>query len=188
VTPSLRTDRLRLRPWREDDLGPFAALNADPAVCEFLPAPLSREESDAFAARIARDLESRGFGLWALELPGRVPFAGFVGLAVPGFRAPFTPCVEVGWRLAREHWGHGYATEGAREALRFGFEEAGLGEVVSFTVPANRRSRAVMERLGMTRRPEDDFEHPGLPAGHALRRHVLYRLDRGTWAAERRGA
>lgn len=108
-------------------------------------------------------------------------FLGFVGLAVPSFAAPFTPCIEVGWRLAPEAWGHGYATEGAREAVRFGFERLGLAQIVSFTVPANVRSRAVMERLGMTHDPADDFDHPNLPEGHPLRSHVLYRLARRAW-------
>ena len=174
----LRTARLVLREWRDDDLAPFAALNADPAVMEHFPASLTRAESDALAARIRAHLAERGFGLWAVELPGVAPFAGYVGLAVPTFEAHFTPCVEVGWRLAREHWGRGYATEGARAALAEGFGRHGLEEIVSITVPANRRSRAVMERLGMTHDPADDFDHPRVPEGSPLRRHVLYRLAR----------
>ncbi len=171
----LRTDRLLLRRWRSDDRAPFAALNADPRVTEFLAGPLSRASSDALAERIEAHFAQYGFGPWAVEVPGEIPFAGFVGLGVPGFTAPFTPCVEVLWRLAPACWGRGYATEGARAALDFGFTHAGLAEIVSFTVPANVRSRAVMERLGMTRDPADDFDHPELPAGHSLRRHVLYR-------------
>jgi ribosomal-protein-alanine N-acetyltransferase len=177
----LRTDRLLLRPWRDEDLAPFAALNADPRVMEHFPAPLSAAESAASAARIRAHLEERGFGLWAVEVPGVTAFAGFVGLSVPRFEAPFTPCVEVGWRLACAHWGHGYATEGARAAVAFGFERLGLAEVVSFTVPGNVRSRRVMERLGMARDPGGDFDHPLIPAGHPLRRHVLYRLRREAW-------
>ena len=154
---------------------------------EHFPATLGREESDALAARIREHLAVRGFGLWAVEVPGRVPFIGFVGLAVPRFEAPFTPCVEIGWRLAAEHWGRGYATEAATAVLAHAFGPLGLAEVVSFTVPANRRSRRVMERLGMTRSPADDFEHPGLPDGHPLRPHVLYRLSQSAWLTSQAG-
>jgi RimJ/RimL family protein N-acetyltransferase len=177
-TPELRTARLILRGWRPADLAPFAAMNADPRVVEHLSGPLTREQSDAFVARIARHFERHGFGLWAVEIPGVLPFAGFVGLSVPAFDAPFMPCVEIGWRLAPEAWGSGYATEGARAALRFGFETLGLAEIVSFTVPENRRSRRVMERIGMKHDPADDFDHPSFPAGHRMRRHVLYRIAR----------
>jgi RimJ/RimL family protein N-acetyltransferase len=174
----LGTRRLRLRPFEEQDREPFAALNADREVMEFMPAPLSRAESDAMVERIAQHHARQGFGLWAVEERQGTRFAGYVGLTVPSFEAAFTPCVEVGWRLARWAWGQGYATEGAREALRFGFEERGLSEVVSFTVPANVRSRRVMERLGMRRDEAGDFDHPRLSEGHPLRRHVLYRLRR----------
>jgi RimJ/RimL family protein N-acetyltransferase len=174
----LRTDRLLLRRWRRADREPFAGMNADPRVMEHFPSVLSREESDARAERIEAHFERHGFGLWAVEVIGLVPFAGFVGLSIPSFESHFTPCVEVGWRLAFECWGHGYATEGARAVLAFGFEALALAEIVSYTVPANLRSRRVMERLGMTHRPEDDFDHPLLPGGHALRRHVLYRIGR----------
>ncbi len=170
----IATERLTLRQWRDDDLEPFAALNADPAVMEFFPAPLTREQSDSLAQRERTAIEERGWGLWAVENADR-GFMGFVGLAVPSFEAHFTPAVEIGWRLAREQWGKGYATEAARAALAFGFEELALDEIVSFTVPANRKSWLVMERLGMTRSPEDDFDHPMLGEGHPLRRHVLYR-------------
>ena len=176
TVPTLTTERLVLRPWRDSDLAPFAALNADPEVMAHFPVFLTREQSDAMAGRIAARLAERGFGWWAAEVPGVAPFIGFIGLSVPSFQAPFTPCVEVGWRLAREHWGRGYATEGAREALRFGFEELGLAEIVSLTTTTNERSQAVMRRLGMTCDPADDFDHPSLPAGHKLARHVLYRL------------
>lgn len=172
----LATARLALRRWRSSDLAEFARLNADPRVMEFLPRLLSREESDAFAARIGEHFDRRGFGLWAIEVRGGPAFAGFVGLSVPAFEAAFTPCVEIGWRLAFEQWGRGYATEGARAVLDLAFGELGLAEVVSFTVPANVRSRRVMERLGMRRDPVDDFDHPRLPEGHPLRRHVLYRV------------
>ena len=172
----LVTPRLRLRAWTDDDQEPFAALNADARVMEFFPSVLSRLESDALAVRIATHIDTYGWGLWAVEVPGTTGFAGYVGLAEPSFTAPFTPCVEIGWRLAHEHWGQGYASEGARAALAFGFTALKLDQIVSFTVPANFRSRRVMERLGMTRAEADDFDHPGLPAEHPLRRHVLYRI------------
>jgi RimJ/RimL family protein N-acetyltransferase len=181
VHPTLTTPRLRLRAWREDDLAPFAALNADPRVMEFMPRRLDRAESDALAARIRDHFARHRFGLWAVEAPGVAGFLGFVGLSVPSFHAPFMPCVEIGWRLAHEHWGRGYATEAARAALAFGFGDLALDEIASFTVPANQRSRRVMERLGMSRSAADDFEHPGIPAGHPLRPHVLYRLSRAEW-------
>lgn len=170
------TERLLLRRWREEDREPFAALNADPAVMEHFPAPLSRRESDAFLDRVAPQLEQRGWGLWALEVRGTGAFIGFTGLAIPRFEAPFTPAVEVGWRLARDAWGFGYASEAARAAIAVGFGEVGLEEIVSFTAVGNARSRAVMERIGMTRDEAGDFDHPSLPEGHPLRRHVLYRL------------
>ncbi len=174
----IRTERLRLRPWRPADRAPFAELNADPRVVEHLPGPLSRAESDALAQRIETHFTVHGCGLWALEISNVTPFAGYVGLSVPGFAAHFTPCVEIGWRLAAAHWGYGYATEAARAVLAFGFESLGLAEIVSFTVPANTRSRRVMEKIGMVRNPADDFDHPGVPVGSALRRHVLYRIAR----------
>jgi RimJ/RimL family protein N-acetyltransferase len=174
----IQTERLRLRRWLPADREPFAALNADPRVVEYLPAALSREESDARAARIEAHFDRHGFGLWAVEILQVAPFAGFVGLGIASFEAPFTPCVEISWRLAASYWGHGYATEGARAVLAFGFEALQLEEIVSFTVPNNLRSRRVMERIGMIHNPADDFEHPGLPAGHWLRRHVLYRIAR----------
>jgi RimJ/RimL family protein N-acetyltransferase len=170
----LQTPRLLLRRWVQTDRPAFAALNADARVMEHFPSVLTRAESDAAADRIEQHFERHGFGLWALEIPGVVPFAGFVGLAVPAFEAHFTPCVEIGWRLAPEHWGFGYATESAREVLNFAFVELRLGEVVSFTVPKNHRSRRVMERIGMTHNPADDFELVNQP--EPLRRHILYRI------------
>lgn len=175
-TPQLRTERLLLRRWRDSDRAPFAAINADPEVVACLPGALTREESDAFVDRIEERFAEQGFGMWAVEVADGEPFIGYVGLNVPRIEAPFMPAVEIGWRLARSSWGYGYATEAAREVLRFAFEETRLDEVVSFTVPANERSQAVMRRLGMTRDPADDFDHPGLPEGHPLRRHVLYRI------------
>jgi RimJ/RimL family protein N-acetyltransferase len=179
--PELRTDRLLLRGFRDGDRAPFAAMNADPRVMQYFPATLTRQESDATAERIRANFDARGFGLWAVELPGRAEFIGFAGLMPPNFEAHFTPCIEVGWRLAPDHWGKGLATEAARAAVRFGFELLSLREIVSFTVPDNVRSRRVMEKLGMQHDPADDFEHPRLPNGHPLRRHVLYRLSRNIW-------
>jgi RimJ/RimL family protein N-acetyltransferase len=174
----IRTARLRLRSWREEDFDAYAALNADPRVMEFYPGLLSREESrDRFAlgqARTARD----GYGFWPVEVIGGAPFIGMVGLSNPDFEAPFLPAVEIGWRLAAEHWGRGYATEAAQAALAFGFERLGLSEIVSFTTVANVRSRRVMEKLGMQRAPEEDFLHPQIAEGHPLRPHVLYRARR----------
>ena len=161
-------------------------MNADPPVAEFLSGPLDRVESDAFLDRILARWAEDGHGLWAVEERASAEFIGFIGLAAPRFKAAFTPCVEVGWRLAHQAWGHGYATEGARAALAFGFEQIGLDEIVSFTTPINARSRAVMERLGMTRDPGGDFLHPNLPDGHPIRPHVLYRLRRADWRAGQR--
>ncbi len=172
----LRTERLLLRRWRASDHEPFARLNADPVVMQYMVGTLSREDSDAFVVRIEQQFDERGFGLWAVEVPGVAPFVGFVGLSVPRFEAHFTPAVEVGWRLDRPYWGRGYATEAARASLADGFERARLPEIVSFTIPINLRSIAVMQRIGMTRDPEDDFDHPGVPKGHPYRRHVLYRI------------
>ncbi len=240
IAPNLlTTQRLILRPWRETDRAGFARLNDDPAVMEFMRGRLSRDESDATAARIQAVIEERGWGFWAVEVKrdagvaagvadggtaARVAdegttadaaeegvgvgaereaiaaqagvavgdageraatysgaFIGFVGLSVPSFTAHFTPCVEIGWRLMKEHWGNGYASEAAAACLRFGFENLKLQEIVAFTVPLNKRSIGVMERMGMSRDPADDFDHPKLLPGHPLRRHVLYRIDRSDW-------
>lgn len=174
----LQTDRLLLRRWKQEDRVPFFQLNSDPAVCEFLPKLLTREESDSFADRIEQHFDLHGFGLWAVEVPQVAPFIGFVGLSTPRFDAHFTPCTEIAWRLSADHWGQGYATEAATAALQYGFSKRNLTEIVSLTVPANVRSRRVMERIGMQRNPADDFDHPLLSAGHRLRRHVLYRSRR----------
>lgn len=179
----IETGRLILRAWRDADRAPFAALNADPEVMRHFPRTLSREESDALADRIALRMAERGWGSFAVEVKGGEPFIGFVGPNVPGYEIPYGPCVEVGWRLARSAWGRGYATEAARAALDFGFRSLGLEEIVSFTAVGNIRSRAVMERLGMSRDPAHDFDHPLLEQGHALRRHVLYRLAASAWTA-----
>ncbi len=180
----IRTARLWLRPWRDEDVESFAALNADPRVMEHFPAPYTRQETDAMVARIRAHFGEHGWGLWAVEVPGVAPFIGFVGLSTVTFTAPFIPAVEVAWRLSAASWGHGYATEGARAALDMAFRRLGLSEVVSFTVPANVRSRRVMERLGMRHFPAEDFEHPRLPEGHPLRRHVLYRLRASEWGGD----
>ena len=178
LQPELRTPRLRLRRWIPEDHEPFAVMNADPRVAEYLPTPLTREQSEAIIARVEAHFEKHGFGLWAIEVLEDRRFAGYVGLMHPRFETHFTPCVEVGWRLAPEHWGRGYATEGARAAIDYGLDVVKLDEILSWTVPANTRSRRVMEKLGMTQDPKDDFDHPLLPAGHPLRPHVLYRIRR----------
>ncbi|MEW5742140.1 MAG: GNAT family N-acetyltransferase [Myxococcota bacterium] len=172
----LETQRLRLRAWRDEDLAPFARLNADPVVSRFLPAKLTRAESDALAGRIRFFMAAEGWGLWATELKDTREFIGFIGLSRPNFDAPFTPCVEIGWRLASPYHGRGLASEGARAVASFAFDNLGLSELVAFTAPDNLPSRRVMEKLGMTRDPREDFDHPKLPEGHPLRRHVLYRL------------
>lgn len=172
----IETERLFLRRWREEDKTPFYKMNSDPDVMRFLPKLLTQEESDAMVDRIEDHFERNGFSWWALEKRENGEFIGFAGLVIPTFEAHFTPCVEIGWRLAKAHWKNGYATEAANAALEFGFSKLGLQEIISITVPANRPSIAVMERLGMKRKPSDDFDHPRLPEGDELRRHVLYRL------------
>jgi RimJ/RimL family protein N-acetyltransferase len=171
----LETPRLLLRRWRDDDRDAFAALNADPVVMELFVSPLTREESDDFVDRIEAHFDEHGWGLWAVEVKQSGAFAGFVGLWPPSWAPSLT---EIGWRLAREHWGQGYATEGARAVLDDGFARLGLDEIVSFTTVTNVRSQRVMQKLGMTRNPADDFEHPNVPEGHPIRPHVLYRLRR----------
>ena len=178
----VRTERLILRRWRNADRDPFAEMNADPAVVEHLQGPMSRERSDDFIDRIEAHWEANGWGLWAVEVADGEPFVGYVGLW-PADYVTGEPMVEVGWRLARAHWGHGYATEAARAALRFGFEAVGLDEIVSFTVPQNERSRSVMERIGLRRDPAGDFDHRRVDAAlyPKLVRHVFYRLKRDEW-------
>jgi len=172
------TPRLRLRQWREADRAPFAALNADPAVMEFFPAPLERAASDAMVDSFSAQIAERGWSNWAVEVRDSGAFIGFVGLTIPRRVLPCSPCVEIGWRLARAHWGQGYASEAAREVLAVGFDRIGLAEIVSLTALLNLRSRAVMERIGMTN-ANADFEHPAVPEGHPLRPHCLYRVRRG---------
>lgn len=175
---NLESPRLILRRWIESDRQPFFNMNSDASVMQFLPKLLSREESDAMISRAEAHFDKNGFGWWALELKETGEFIGFTGLTIPSFETRFTPCVEVGWRLAKPFWHKGYATEAARTALEFGFSKLNLQEIVSFTVPANKPSIDVMERIGMKRNPEEDFDHPKLPAGDRLSRHVLYRLKR----------
>lgn len=158
-------------------------MNADPVVTQFLRGPMTRADSDAFVDRIEAGWAANGYGLWAVEVVGVAEFVGYVGLWDARFDAHFTPAIEVGWRLAREHWGHGYATEGARGALAFGFRTARLPEILSFTAAVNQRSRAVMERIGLARDPDGDFEHPAVPPGDPLRPHVLYRFTDDARAA-----
>lgn len=176
LSTPLPTPRLLLRPWRAQDREPCARMTADPEVMRLMfPGALSRAESDALVDRIETHFSHHGFGMWALEIPGVTDFAGFVGLSVPSYVAAFTPCVEVGWRIARAFWGQGYATEAAATAMAYGYDTLGLEEIVAITVPHNLRSRRVMEKLTMTLDPRGNFEHPLLPPGHPLRGHVLYR-------------
>lgn len=173
----IKTDRIILRSWKNSDLDLFAKLNADPEVMSYFPSPLSKEESDKLALLISQEIENHAMGLWALEIPGVSEFAGFVGIRHIPYKTPFTPAVEIGWRLAQEFWGQGYATEGAIEALKYGFDKMSLPEIVAFTYEGNMPSRRVMEKIKMTYDPEDDFDHPNLPKGHPLRKHVLYRMN-----------
>ncbi len=178
---SLGNSRLLLRHWRDEDLAYFARMSADPTVMAHLMPLPDRAASDARAQRCREHFARYGFGPWAVELPGVCPFIGFVGLTHVRYQAHFTPAVEIGWRLDPAYWGRGIATEAARLALHDGFERLDLQQVVAITVPANQRSRAVMQRLGMHREASDDFDHPGIPDGHDLKRHVLYRLRRSDW-------
>ncbi|MCE2982841.1 MAG: GNAT family N-acetyltransferase [Parachlamydia sp.] len=177
----IKTERLVLRPWQQEDLELFAQLNSDARVMEYFPSTLNREESDNLAERISTKLEEQGWGLWAVSVPDIAEFIGFIGLAEPSFKAHSTPAVEVGWRLAYDFWGRGYATEGAVACLRHGFEKLNLNEIVSFTSIQNIRSRRIMEKIGLHHDPKDDFDHPKLQEGHPLRKHVLYRLYRDEW-------
>jgi RimJ/RimL family protein N-acetyltransferase len=174
LIPELRTPRLLLRGWRAEDREPFAEMSADPEAMRHYPAPLARTESDARVDAYEAEWEQAGFGKWAVEIPGVAPFAGSIGLGTLTFEASFTPSIEIGWRLASAFWSHGYATEGARAALEFGFRQLGLAEIVAFTIPANTRSLRVMEKLGMIFARE--FDHPMFADGHRLRKHLLYRI------------
>jgi ribosomal-protein-alanine N-acetyltransferase len=178
---ALRTLRLVLRQFEEGDEAAFFELNSDPEVMAFLGGPLSRESSDSLAAGIAEKIAKQGWGFWAVEVSRDRSFAGFVGLNRPDYETEFTPCLEVGWRLGRQHWGRGYATEAGSAALEFAFTRLDDQEVVSFTTVENRRSRRVMERLGMERDVAGDFDHPKVSRGDPLKRHVLYRLSKRRW-------
>jgi RimJ/RimL family protein N-acetyltransferase len=185
--PTIKTARLVLRRWRDEDREPFAALNADPEVMRYFPRPLTRDESGRFIDRIEARFEADGIGQWAVERREDGRFLGFTGLGPATFEAWFTPAIEVGWRFERSAWGHGYATEAGRVALQFGFEVRGLETILSWTSVLNLPSIAVMERLGMHHDPADDFDHPLIPVGDPLRRHMLYRLDRAEWTAASTG-
>ncbi len=175
TAPNLQTKRLIMRHWKESDLAPFAKMNADAHVMNYFPSPLSKKESDAMAKRIEDELTNKKYGLWAVETKHDGTFIGFIGLHYHDFPAHFTPCIEIGWRLAYEHWGKGYAFEAASQVLNYAFEVLRLKEIVSFTAKQNDRSIKLMEKLGMATDPQDDFEHPSLPEGHPLRPHILYR-------------
>jgi RimJ/RimL family protein N-acetyltransferase len=177
---TLRTERLVLRPWRDTDRTPFASMNADPKVMEWFPRLSTRAESDAFVDRIVARMEQQGFGLWAVEVPGVSEFIGFIGLN-PADAVLGRPVLEIGWRLVADHWGRGYATEGGTASLAHAFDVLGQQEIVSFTTAGNVRSRRVMEKLGLTHRPADDFDHPGVPPEWSGRRHVLYRITHIEW-------
>lgn len=178
------TQRLRLRRWRDADRAPFAAMNADAEVMRYFPSLQSAETSNASIDHWMSQFAEKGWSSWAAEIRETGQFIGFIGLSVPRRQLPFSPCVEIGWRLARSAWHQGYATEGARAALEMGFERLGLAQIVSFTALGNLPSRAVMERIGL-RNAEADFEHPAIPEGHALRLHCLYTIDRADWEAKR---
>lgn len=175
------TPRLLLRAWRDDDLEPLSQMNADPEVMRYFPACLDRAESAALIERCRAHFARHGFGLWALERRDSGAFIGFTGLGHMGFEAHFTPAIEIGWRLARAHWGQGLAGEAARAVLAHGFETLGMARIIAFTAVSNLPSQRLMQAIGMQHDPADDFDHPNLPLGHPLRRHVLYTLDREDW-------
>ena len=177
----IKTPRLVLREWRDEDLPLIAAINGDPTAMRHFVKPMTREESDASIERYRASQATNGFCMWAVEAPGVAPLIGVLGLARTGFEPPLETGVEIGWRLAPAHWGKGYATEGAKAALKFGFEEIGLDEIVSTTTQVNEPSWRVMQRIGMTRDERADFDHPRVPEGHPIRPHILYRLKREAW-------
>jgi RimJ/RimL family protein N-acetyltransferase len=176
----IQTQRLTLRQWRAEDWPAFANLNADPVVMEYYPRVLSTQESNAMAHRIESLIAEKGWGFWAVENLDDKQFIGFVGLNNPTYKLPITDCVEIGWRLAKEYWGHGYATEAAQASLAVAFEKLNLTEVYSFASVANKKSHAVMQRIGMIN-TNNNFEHPIIPENHPLREHVLYKIDKQTW-------
>ena len=172
----LRTARTLLRDWRDSDLPAWVAMNADPAVRRYFPSTHTEDEALSEAAHIRANIAQRGWGVWALQIPGAIEFAGFVGLNVPNFEAPFMPAIEMGWRLSRDAWGQGWASEAAAAAAAFAFDNLELDELVAYTTPDNEPSRRVMHRIGMRHDAAGHFDHPGLEPGHPMRRHVLYRL------------
>lgn len=176
----IETERLKLRQWKEADFPVFARINADPEVMQYFPNTYSEQESNAWAIKIQTLINQRGWGLWALETKSDGVFIGFVGLHIPIVKLPFSPCIEIGWRLAKASWGKGYATEAAKAALNIAFEKLKLTEIVSFTAVSNTRSRAVMERLHMEN-VNQNFFHPSVPEGSAVREHVLYKLSKARW-------
>jgi RimJ/RimL family protein N-acetyltransferase len=183
--PELRTARLLLRPWRDGDIEPLAAMNADAEVMKHFPGPLSAEQSAEQMRNMQAGFAQHGYDFWAAELPGESSFIGFIGVRRVPARFPFAPAVELGWRLARPYWKRGLAQEGARASVDFAFDALALSELLAYTAATNRRSRRLMERLGMARDPREDFLHPAIPAGHRLQPHVLYRLAPARWRAER---
>ena len=180
----LQSNRLILRQWTDRDLVPFAALNADPDVMAYFPATLSKAQSDDVAKTMQSLIAQRGWGLWAVEVPDQAGFIGFVGLHIPANDLPCSPCVEIGWRLAKAHWGRGYACEAAEAALGYAFQELGLAEVLSFTAVGNQRSESVMKKVGMSN-TGTNFQHPNIDAGHPLREHLLYRITAQKWSQGR---
>ena len=180
----LRTRRLILRRWKESDLLPFAGMNADQRVMEFMLGKMTEEETRQSVESIKKHFDAHGFGRWAVEIADSEKFIGFVGISIPPYTLPFSPCAEVAWRICAEEWGKGYAPEAANEALRDGFERAGLQEIVAFTTLTNVKSRRVMEKLGMQYCPAEDFNHPMVPEDHLLRRHVLYRMRKADRRAQ----
>jgi RimJ/RimL family protein N-acetyltransferase len=180
----IETQRLKLRQWRQEDWPAFAKLNADPVVMTYFPKILSAEESTAMAQKMESLISERGWGFWAVERRGENQFIGFVGLHKPIYELPVTPCVEIGWRLAKEYWGYGYATEAANASLQVAFEQLNLSEVFAFTPVANKKSQAVMQRIGMLDMMRN-FEHPMIPENHPLREHVLYKIDQQTWFSKK---
>ncbi len=178
---TIETDRLILRPWVASDIEPFATMGADPKVMAFFPALYTHEQAADWLIFTNQSLAKSGFTFWAIEIPGVTPFAGFTGLLEDSFEAPFTPCVQIGWRLAHKYWGQGYVSEAAKASLEYGFVNCELDEIVAYAVPGNTRSFKVMERIGMHHDIHGDFNHPHLEKGHTLERHVLYRLSKSDW-------
>lgn len=176
----LKTERLILRQWTNDDFSPFSKICGDAEVIEFYPKPLTEEESYGLGSRIQSLIKERGWGFWAIELPNRKKFIGFVGLHIPKESLPCSPCVEIGWRIAKEFWNQGYATEAAKESLRYAFTTLNLNEVVSFTTVANVRSQAVMQKIGMSN-TGNNFMHPDIEVTHPLCEHVLYKISKLDW-------